>query len=156
MESNQKIHIVQKNGGCYDESYHYIIGVWLTFDEALEQAKSVCKMHDVDEDKLPMSFDEYINCNSGYPDDPYVGDIGHEYTKEEDDFYNTRINRDGHTIDEFEIMDRAFSVIMDDFLSCSIETCLIGNIEEDVKVKQSTTYVSNDKEHKGKFIIRTY
>ena len=150
---NKQIHIVQKSGGCYEDSYHYIIGVWPTFDEAMKQAKEKCKEYVVDESKLPMTFDEFINCNYGYPDDPWGSDSEHNYTEDDDKFLSTIIDRDGHTIDEFKVMSEAWEKTMDDFSGCFIETFTIGVPNDKEK---ATAYVTNDPNNYGEFIINKY
>ena len=152
MENWNTVFIVHKNGGCYEDAYHYIIGTWHTFKEAMKQAKEVCLSYFVDESELPMTFDEFFDANEGYPDDPHIEDIDYEYTEEDEKYLNTRIDRDGHTVAEFEITDKAFSKTQDDFSSCTIDSYEIGNPDAQ---RSKTTYVSNA-DKKGEFHINTY
>jgi hypothetical protein len=95
-----------------------------------------------------MTWDEYQQFNYGYPDYPEDGyDYNDEYLW---NYYNTCIDRDGHTKEEFELMDRMQSMKYDDFTGCNIESYVL-NVSGDDKDK-ICVYVS--KRDDGTWVIR--
>ena len=130
--SQNRVYVVESFGGQYDDKWKHIIGIYTDYDKALSVAKEECEKYFVDESKLPMTWDEYQQFNYGCPDCP---DDGYDYNDESlCDYYNTCIDRDGHTKEEFELMDRMHSMTYDDFVGCSIESYVL-NVSGDDKDK---------------------
>ena len=130
--SQNRVYVVESFGGQYDDKWKHIIGIYTDYDKALSVAKEECEKYFVDESKLPMTWDEYQQFNYGCPDCP---DDGYDYDDESlFDYYNTCIDRDGHTKEEFELMDRMQSMKSDDFVGCNIESYVL-NVSGDDKDK---------------------
>ena len=130
--SKNRVYVVESFGGQYDDKWNYIIGIYTDYDKALSVAKEECEKYFVDESKLPMTWDEYQQFNYGCPDCP---DDGYDYNDESlFDYYNTCIDRDGHTKEEFELMNRMRSIEYDDFVGCNIESYVL-NVSGDDKDK---------------------
>lgn len=143
-KAQNRIYIVESYGGQYEDKWERTIGVFSTYDKALEAAKETCEDYFIDEDKLPMTFDEYIRFNYGYPDYPKDGyDV---FDEEQCAYYNTAIDRDGHTKDEFELMDEIEFMMSEDFTGCRIESYVVDCVGDD-KDKISV-WVSKDIEGK--------
>ena len=116
---DKKLYITYSFGSYYSR---IIIGVFDCYDKAFEAAKEEIDLHHIDESKLPMTFDEYYNCNYGYPDI----DDDFNSTDKDWDYYNTLIDRDGHTVSDFEIMRKADINQHDDFSHCVIEEAILN------------------------------
>ena len=130
--SQNRVYVVESFGGQYDDKWKHIIGIYTDYDKALSVAKEECEKYFVDESKLPMTWDEYQQFNYGCPDCP---DDGYDYNDESlCDYYNTCIDRDGHTKEEFELMNRMRSIEYNDFVGCNIESYVL-NVSCDDKDK---------------------
>ena len=130
--SQNRVYVVESFGGQYDDKWKYIIGIYTDYDKALSVAKEECEKYFVDESKLPMTWDEYQQFNYGCPDCP---DDGYDYNDESlCDYYNTCIDRDGHTKEEFELMNLMRSIEYNDFVGCNIESYVL-NVSGDDKDK---------------------
>ena len=130
--SQNRVYVVESFGGQYDDNWNHIIGIYTDYDKALSVAKEECEKYFVDESKLPMTWDEYQQFNYGCPDCP---DDGYDYYDESlCDYYNTCIDRDGHTKEEFELMNRMRSIEYNDFVGCNIESYVL-NVSGDDKDK---------------------
>ena len=130
--SQNRVYVVESFGGQYDDKWKHIIGVYTDYDKALSVAKEECEKYFVDESKLPMTWDEYQQFNYGCPDCP---DDGYDYNDESlCDYYNTCIDRDGHTKEEFELMNLMRSIEYNDFVGCNIESYVL-NVSCDDKDK---------------------
>lgn len=130
--SQNRVYVVESFGGQYDDKWNNIIGIYTDYDKALSVAKEECEKYFVDESKLPMTWDEYQQFNYGCPDCP---DDGYDYNDESlFDYYNTCIDRDGHTKEEFELMNRMRSIEYNDFVGCNIESYVL-NVSCDDKDK---------------------
>ena len=146
--SQNRVYVVESFGGQYDDKWKHIIGIYTDYDKALSVAKEECEKYFVDESKLPMTWDEYQQFNYGCPDCP---DDGYDYNDESlCDYYNTCIDRDGHTKEEFELMDRMQSMNSDDFVGCNIESYVL-NVSCDDKDKMRV-FVSKCED--GTYIIQ--
>ena len=131
-KAQNRVYVVESFGGQYEDKWNNVIGIYTDYDKALSVAKEECEEYFVDESKLPMTWDEYHQFNYGYPDCP---DDGYDYNDESlCDYYNTLINRDGHTKEEFELMDRMQSMKYEDFVGCNIESYVL-NVSGDDKDK---------------------
>ena len=131
-KTQNRVYVVESFGGQYEDKWNHVIGIYTDYDKALSVAKEECEKYFVDESKLPMTWDEYQQFNYGYPDLP---DDGYDYDDESlFDYYNTCIDRDGHTKEEFELMDRMQSMKYDDFVGCNIESYVL-NVSGDDKDK---------------------
>ena len=127
--SQNRVYVVESFGGQYDDKWNHIIGIYTDYDKALSVAKEECEKYFVDESKLPMTWDEYQQFNYGCPDCP---DDGYDYNDESlFDYYNTCIDRDGHTKEEFELMSRMRSIEYNDFVGCNIESYVLNVSCED-------------------------
>ena len=127
--SQNRVYIVSSFGGQYEDRWERNIGVFTSYDKALQIAKDECEEYHIDESKLPMTFDEYQELNYGYPDCP---EEGYDYTNEElCEYYNTPIDKGGHTKEEFLEMDNAQSLQYEDFTGCRIESYVLDSIGED-------------------------
>ena len=147
-KAQNRVYVVESFGGQYEDKWNHVIGIYTDYDKALSVAKEECEEHFVDESKLPMTWDEYQQFNYGYPDYPEDGyDYNDEYLW---NYYNTCIDRDGHTKEEFELMDRMQSMKYDDFTGCNIESYVL-NVSGDDKDK-ICVYVS--KRDDGTWVIR--
>lgn len=147
-KAQNRVYVVESFGGQYEDKWNHVIGIYTDYDKALSVAKEECEKHSVDESKLPMTWDEYQQFNYGYPDYPEDGyDYNDEYLW---NYYNTCIDRDGHTKEEFELMDRMQSTKYDDFTGCNIESYVL-NVSGDDKDK-ICVYVS--KRDDGTWVIR--
>ena len=123
-KTQNRVYVVESFGGQYEDKWNHVIGIYTDYDKALSVAKEECEEYFVDESKLPMTWDEYQQFNYGYPDLP---DDGYDYDDESlFDYYNTCIDRDGHTKEEFELMDRMQSMNSDDFVGCNIESYVLN------------------------------
>ena len=130
--SQNRVYVVESFGGQYDDKWKHIIGIYTDYDKALSVAKEECEKYFVDESKLPMTWDEYQQFNYGCPDCP---DDGYDYNDESlCDYYNTCIDRDGHTKEEFELMNLMRSIEYNDFVGCNIESYVL-NVSCDDKDK---------------------
>ena len=130
--SQNRVYVVESFGGQYDDKWKHIIGIYTDYDKALSVAKEECEKYFVDESKLPMTWDEYQQFNYGCPDCP---DDGYDYNDESlCDYYNTCIDRDGHTKEEFELMNLMRSIEYNDFVGCNIESYVL-NVSGDDKDK---------------------
>ena len=130
--AQNRVYVVESFGGQYDDKWKHIIGIYTDYDKALSVAKEECEKYFVDESKLPMTWDEYQQFNYGCPDCP---DDGYDYNDESlFDYYNTCIDRDGHTKEEFELMNRMRSIEYNDFVGCNIESYVL-NVSGDDKDK---------------------
>ena len=130
--AQNRVYVVESFGGQYDDKWKHIIGVYTDYDKALSVAKEECEEYFVDESKLPMTWDEYQQFNYGCPDCP---DDGYDYNDESlCDYYNTCIDRDGHTKEEFELMNLMRSIEYNDFVGCNIESYVL-NVSCDDKDK---------------------
>ena len=130
--SQNRVYVVESFGGQYDDKWKHIIGIYTDYDKALSVAKEECEKYFVDESKLPMTWDEYQQFNYGCPDCP---DDGYDYNDESIcDYYNTCIDRDGHTKEEFELMNLMRSIEYNDFVGCNIESYVL-NVSCDDKDK---------------------
>ena len=146
--SQNRVYVVESFGGQYDDKWKHIIGIYTDYDKALSVAKEECEKYFVDESKLPMTWDEYQQFNYGCPDCP---DDGYDYNDESlCDYYNTCIDRDGHTKEEFELMNRMRSIEYNDFVGCNIESYVL-NVSGDDKDK-IRVYVS--KRDDGTWLVR--
>ena len=135
---DKRVFIVTSCGGQYEDRWDHTEGVFSTYDKALQCAKDVCDMYDIDESKLPMTFDEYGEANYGYPDCP---DDGYDYKDEKlCEYYNTVIDRDGHTVSEFEEMELAEQLKNEDFSYCAIDSYLLDHTKEDLDRKHVTVW----------------
>ena len=122
--AQNRVYVVESFGGQYDDKWKHIIGVYTDYDKALSVAKEECEKYFVDESKLPMTWDEYQQFNYGCPDCP---DDGYDYNDESlCDYYNTCIDRDGHTKEEFELMNLMRSIEYNDFVGCNIESYVLN------------------------------
>ena len=122
--AQNRVYVVESFGGQYDDKWKHIIGVYTDYDKALSVAKEECEEYFVDESKLPMTWDEYQQFNYGCPDCP---DDGYDYNDESlCDYYNTCIDRDGHTKEEFELMNLMRSIEYNDFVGCNIESYVLN------------------------------
>ena len=131
-KAQNRVYVVESFGGQYDDKWEHIIGVYTDYDKALSVAKEECEKYFVDESKLPMTWDEYQQFNYGCPDCP---DDGYDYNDESlCDYYNTCIDRDGHTKEEFELMNLMRSIEYNDFVGCNIESYVL-NVSCDDKDK---------------------
>ena len=131
-KTQNRVYVVESFGGQYDDKWKHIIGVYTDYDKALSVAKEECEKYFVDESKLPMTWDEYQQFNYGCPDCP---DDGYDYNDESlCDYYNTCIDRDGHTKEEFELMNLMRSIEYNDFVGCNIESYVL-NVSCDDKDK---------------------
>ena len=147
-KTQNRVYVVESFGGQYEDKWKHVIGIYTDYDKALSVAKEECEEYFVDESKLPMTWDEYQQFNYGYPDLP---DDGYDYDDESlFDYYNTCIDRDGHTKEEFELMDRMQSMKYEDFVGCNIESYVL-NVSGDDKDK-IRVYVS--KRDDGTWIIK--
>ena len=127
--SQNRVYVVESFGGQYDDKWKHIIGIYTDYDKALSVAKEECEKYFVDESKLPMTWDEYQQFNYGCPDCP---DDGYDYNDESlCDYYNTCIDRDGHTKEEFELMNLMRSIEYNDFVGCNIESYVLNVSCED-------------------------
>jgi hypothetical protein len=134
----QRIYIVESHGGQYEDSWDHVEGVFLDKNKAIQCAKDICDDYDVDESKLPMTFDEYCRCNYGYPDCP---DDEYDYNNELLwDYYNTEIDRDGHTVAEFKIMSEAFELRHNDFSFCTVNSYIIDKAGLEMDVQKMTVW----------------
>lgn len=130
--SQNRVYVVESFGGQYDDKWKHIIGIYTDYDKALSVAKEECEKYFVDESKLPMTWDEYQQFNYGCPDCP---DDGYDYNDESlCDYYNTCIDRDGHTKEDFELMNLMRSIEYNDFVGCNIESYVL-NVSCDDKDK---------------------
>ena len=130
--AQNRVYVVESFGGQYDDKWKHIIGIYTDYDKALSVAKEECEEYFVDESKLPMTWDEYQQFNYGCPDCP---DDGYDYNDESlCDYYNTCIDRDGHTKEEFELMNLMRSIEYNDFVGCNIESYVL-NVSCDDKDK---------------------
>ena len=130
--AQNRVYVVESFGGQYDDKWKHIIGIYTDYDKALSVAKEECEKYFVDESKLPMTWDEYQQFNYGCPDCP---DDGYDYNDESlCDYYNTCIDRDGHTKEEFELMNLMRSIEYNDFVGCNIESYVL-NVSCDDKDK---------------------
>ena len=146
--AQNRVYIVESFGGQYEDKWNHVIGIYTDYDKALSVAKEECEKHSVDESKLPMTWDEYQQFNYGYPDYPEDGyDYNDEYLW---NYYNTCIDRDGHTKEEFELMDRMQSMKYDDFTGCNIESYVLNESGDDKD--KICVYVS--KRDDGTWVIR--
>lgn len=137
-----RIYIVQSHGGQYEDRWDHIEGIFSNPDKAIQCAKDVCDEYNIDESKLPMTFDEYGMCNYGYPDCP---EDGFDYNDASlCEYYNTLIDRDGHTVAEFEAMDNAQNLKYEDFSFCSVESFLIDKSGQDMDKKSITIWKSDN------------
>ena len=131
-KTQNRVYVVESFGGQYDDKWKHIIGIYTDYDKALSVAKEECEKYFVDESKLPMTWDEYQQFNYGCPDCP---DDGYDYNDESlCDYYNTCIDRDGHTKEEFELMNLMRSIEYNDFVGCNIESYVL-NVSCDDKDK---------------------
>ncbi len=131
-KAQNRVYIVESFGGQYEDKWNHVIGIYTDYDKALSVAKEECEEHFVDESKLPMTWDEYQQFNYGCPDCP---DDGYDYNDEYlCDYYNTCIDRDGHTKKEFELMCMQSMKVSDDFTGCHIESYVL-NVSGDDKDK---------------------
>ena len=122
--AQNRVYVVESFGGQYDDKWNHIIGIYTDYDKALSVAKEECEKYFVDESKLPMTWDEYQQFNYGCPDCP---DDGYDYNDESlCDYYNTCIDRDGHTKEEFELMNLMRSIEYNDFVGCNIESYVLN------------------------------
>ena len=146
--SQNRVYVVESFGGQYDDKWKHIIGIYTDYDKALSVAKEECEKYFVDESKLPMTWDEYQQFNYGCPDCP---DDGYDYNDESlCDYYNTCIDRDGHTKEEFELMNLMRSIEYNDFVGCNIESYVL-NVSCDDKDKMRV-FVSKCED--GTYIIQ--
>ena len=146
--AQNRVYVVESFGGQYDDKWKHIIGIYTDYDKALSVAKEECEEYFVDESKLPMTWDEYQQFNYGCPDCP---DDGYDYDDESlCDYYNTCIDRDGHTKEEFELMNRMRSIEYNDFVGCNIESYVL-NVSCDDKDKMRV-FVSKCED--GTYIIQ--
>ena len=146
--SQNRVYVVESFGGQYDDKWKHIIGIYTDYDKALSVAKEECEKYFVDESKLPMTWDEYQQFNYGCPDCP---DDGYDYDDESlCDYYNTCIDRDGHTKEEFELMNLMRSIEYNDFVGCNIESYVL-NVSCDDKDKMRV-FVSKCED--GTYIIQ--
>ena len=128
-KAQNRVYVVESFGGQYEDKWNHVIGIYTDYDKALSVAKEECEEHFVDESKLPMTWDEYQQFNYGYPDYPEDGyDYNDEYLW---NYYNTCIDRDGHTKEEFKLMDRMQSMKYDDFTGCNIESYVLNKSGDD-------------------------
>ena len=146
QKKQNRVYIVISYGGEYEDSWEHILCTYTDYLKALSAAKKVCDEHVIDESKLPMSFDEYSECGYGYPDcDKVYADMDDDERK----YYDTLIDRDGHTVEEFKIMADAQNKLYDDFLGCQIVSLLL---DSDVENNEKA-YIYVKKEEDGTFII---
>ena len=130
--SQNRVYVVESFGGQYDDKWKHIIGIYTDYEKALSVAKEECEKYFVDESKLPITWDEYQQFQYGCPDCP---DHGYDYNDESlCDYYNTCIDRDGHTKEEFELMNLMRSIEYNDFVGCNIESYVL-NVSCDDKDK---------------------
>ena len=128
LEQN-RVYIVSSFGGQYEDKWEHTIGVFTDYNLALKTAKEECDEYYIDESKLPMTMDEYAEFNYGYPDQP---ENGFDYNDEQlCEYYNTPIDRDGHTKEEFLEMDRIQSLQYEEFTGCHIESYVLNSVGED-------------------------
>jgi hypothetical protein len=136
--AENRIYIVESHGGQYEDSWDHVEGIFTDPDKALQHAKDVCDEYDIDESKLPMTFDEYGEYNYGYPDCP---DEGYDYNDSSlCEYYNTLIDRDGHTISEFEEMENAEHLKNEDFSFCTVKSYLLNTVGDDMERKSITVW----------------
>ena len=122
--AQNRVYVVESFGGQYEDKWNHVIGIYTDYDKALSVAKEECEEYFVDESKLPMTWDEYQQFNYGCPDCP---DDGYDYNDESlCDYYNTCIDRDGHTKEEFELMNLMRSIEYNDFVGCNIESYVLN------------------------------
>ena len=133
-KTQHRVYVVESFGGQYEDKWNHVIGIYTDYDKALSVAKEECEEYFVDESKLPMTFDEYCQFNYGYPD----CDEDYDYNdKEKFDYYNTVIDRDGHTVEEFEMMDHVQQMQYEDFTGCHIESYILdqdGDDKEKIRI----------------------
>ena len=135
---HERIYIVESHGGQHEDSWDHIEGIFADPYKALQHAKDVCDEYDIDESELPMTFEEYGNCNYGYPDCP---EEGYDYNDSSlCDYYNTLIDRDGHTVDEFQEMENAEHLMNEDFSFCSVKSYVIDKTGSDMDRKSMTIW----------------
>lgn len=149
--SQNRVYVVESFGGQYDDKWNSIIGIYTDYDKALSVAKEECEKYFVDESKLPMTWDEYQQFNYGCPDCP---DDGYDYNDESlfDYYNNTCIDRDGHTKEEFELMNRMRSIEYNDFVGCNIESYVL-DVSGDDKDKMRV-FVSKSED--GTYIMHNF
>ena len=110
------VFVVKSFGGEYEDSWEFIEGVFDSYDKAVECAKIVCR-HYVPES--PMTMEEFERCNYGEPDDANLIDY---------DINDGKIDRDGHTAEEFQQMEQCISGCnVRDFSCVEIETYSLNN-----------------------------
>ena len=133
-----RIYIVESHGGQYEDSWDHIEGIFTDPDKALQHAKDVCDEYDIDESKLPMTFEEYGMLNYGYPDYP---EDGYDYNDASlCEYYNTLIDRDGHTVAEFQEMENAEHLQNEEFSFCTVNSYLINKIGNEMDRKNITIW----------------
>lgn len=140
--SENRIYLVQSHGGQYEDRWDHIEGIFSNSDKAIQCAKDVCDEYNIDESKLPMTFEEYGMCNYGYPDCP---EEGYDYNDASlCEYYNTVIDRDGHTVAEFEEMENAEQLQHEDFSFCSVQSFLVDKSGQDMDKKSITIWKSDN------------
>ena len=133
-----RIYIVESHGGQYEDSWDHVVGVFSNVDKAIQCAKDTCDEYDVDESKLPMTFEEYGIYNYGYPDCP---EEGYDYNDSSlCEYYNTLIDRDGHTVAEFQEMESAEHLQNEEFSFCTVNSYLINKTGNDMDRKNITIW----------------
>jgi len=140
MKKDSKVYIVTACGGHYEDKWEHVVGVYSMYDKAMQVAKETVDAHNVDESKLPMTFEEYQRCNYGcrdYPDDGYdLTDL--ELQK----YYNELVDRDGHTVAEFKEMEEVEQAQDSDFSFCTIEEFIVDDIVHYGASNKTRVYVS--------------
>lgn len=112
---NQKVYLVTAHGGIFDDKWTFTVGIFSNKERAIEEAKKTVMEHTIIENNLPMTFDEWAKCNYGWPDtwDDTEEDEFGEYTGDV-------VDRDGHTKEEFKIMEKAQELQFENFAFCDI------------------------------------
>lgn len=112
---DKKVYLVTAFGGLYDDKWTSTIGIFSTKERAIEEAKKTVMEHTVIENNLPMTFDEWAKCNYGWPDT-----WDNEEADEYGDYDGDVVDRDGHTKEEFKMMEHAQDIQYEHFGYCDI------------------------------------
>ena len=137
--AKQTVYLVESCGGAYEEKWQSPEGVFDSFDKALGIAKEICRKYIPEKDSLPMTLEEYRDCNYGHPE------YDDNHPDDDDEYYEAFIDRDGHTKKEFEIMSKYFDLSFVDFSYCEITKL---NINEPIDYNEKRTYITINNEDK--------
>ena len=141
------VYIVESFGGSYEDKWESIIGVYSTYDKAMASAKSEVDTYCVKDSDLPMTWEEYERCNYGNPDAPEDGYDFNDISLCE--YYNSIIDRDGYTKEQFKMMDDAMTMRQQDFSYCKRT---LFRIDDDT-CKQKVVRISEGLEDDEKYHI---